>query len=75
MRQLTISGADKSIVFSSAFCSFLSILGLLGGSKSLSVISLVDSLLSKLLINLGAKHFLGDWFWSTSLVDGWKTED
>merc|ERR1712032_516132 len=47
----------------------------LGGCKSLTVVSLVDSLGSELIVHLGGEHFLGNWLWCARLIDGWQAEE
>jgi len=51
------------------------LLGLLSSSKSLTVVPLVDSLLSELLVNFGSEHFLGDSLVGAGLDDFWKSEE
>merc|ERR1712216_152266 len=56
-------------------CSLLFLLGLLCSLDSNTFVSSVDSLLSKLLVDLETLKFLGEWLNLASSVDLWKSEN
>ena len=51
------------------WCSLLGGFSFLSGLDSLAIVSLVDSLVSELLVSLGALHFSGDGLDLASLGD------